>query len=292
LKVADRLPRAMLRRIGLGLGFAYGLLAPNARAKAIARIRQALPKADAPRLARASFEAIGSTLAECLLLRRPSTRALDRVRVSAAERRILTDALAEGKGALFVSAHIGPFELIPAAIVELGFPATIVVRESYDPRLDPLIDAHRLARGIEVIHRGRPGASRAILRALRRGRPVGLLPDLGARVPSAWAPFLEAKAYLPTGPARLAARIGCPVVVGTLEPRDALPGEAPYRLRLERLGASSDPERLHAAIASALAERISAAPAEWPWIGAKSLPIAKECRGALDSVDVAKSRAT
>ncbi len=58
------------------------------------------------------------------------------------------------------------------------------------------------------------GGVRALLRALKRGEAIGILPD---QVPSAgdgvWAPFFGRPAFTMTLPARLAEKTGAPVYV-------------------------------------------------------------------------------
>jgi KDO2-lipid IV(A) lauroyltransferase len=174
--------------------------------------------------------------------------------------------MSEGVGVVFISAHIGPFEMIPAAVEELGIPTTIVVRESYDPRLDAVVDRHRHQRRIQVIHRGRPGAPFAILRALRRGRPVGFLPDLGGRVATCPVRFLGFDAQWPVGPQQLAHRLGCPVVVGTLARIPNASQKPAFALRIERLDAARRVEETAQRAATRIAAAILERPADWPWM--------------------------
>lgn len=175
----------------------------------------------------------------------------------------LQRALAVGRGVVFVSAHLGPFELVAAMIAELGYRPAIVVRQSYDPRLDRWVDEHRIARGVEVIHRGSAGATRRILRALKSGRPVGFLPDLGGRVAKIPATFLGQEALLPVGPQRIASRFDIPVVIGTLQPGQST---RPFRLEIRALPTDLGEERLTQRVADELSDAILRAPEHWPWM--------------------------
>jgi Kdo2-lipid IVA lauroyltransferase/acyltransferase len=278
LGLVDRLPERVVRALGPVLGRMAHALRRRDAARAEAQVRRFLPGVDARAVVREAFVNAGANLGLCLLLRRSTVRALDWVTVPPGSLATLREALAPGRGALFVSAHLGPFELIPAAVRELGFPVSIIVRESYDPSLDRHVDAHRRARGLDVIHRGHPGAPARVLRALRRGHPVGVLPDLGARVPSRRVPFLAGEALLPTGPARLAARLDVPVVVGTLHPC----GPRRFELRIETVPGGSESDLLER-LTGVLGQRVAAAPGQWLWMGAKSLVIADSTPPALDS---------
>lgn len=265
--VADRLPAAVLLWAGGVLGRTAWRVLGAARRRAREDLALVVAPEQVARVARASFENAGRNLARCLLARRATVRGTDHVWIDPESRVAFDAALAEGRGVVFVSAHVGPFEWVAAAIAELGHPASIVVRESYDPGLDPLVDAHRTARGLEVIHRGDRGAALRTLRALRAGRAVGVLPDLGARVPSVEVEFLGARRALPLGPARLARAAGCPLLIGVLEPSAAAP--APFRLRIERLSDAGDGDaRMTRRVMSAIEAAIARAPEQWLWMAA------------------------
>jgi Kdo2-lipid IVA lauroyltransferase/acyltransferase len=262
LRCADRTPARWLLALGRALGWITHLTCGSLRDRARENLALALPGRPSAELARASFVRAGENLARCLLLRRPEVHALDFVHVPEDSRAVLTATLAEGRGAVFVSAHLGPFELLAAALAELGLHPAVVVRESYDARLDPLVDRHRVERGVQVIHRGRPGAPLRVLRALRAGSPVGFLPDLGGRVPTQPAELLGLRVDLPVGPQRIAARAGCPVLVGTLAPGSAGPR---FELRISRVADGAE-AALGAAIAAELSARIRASAEHWPWM--------------------------
>jgi KDO2-lipid IV(A) lauroyltransferase len=273
LALADRIPARPLLALGRSAGALVHALLPRLRETARENLARALPGRETNRVARDCIVQAGENLALTLLLRRPRTRALDLVQIPTESRAILTEALSEGRGVVFVSAHLGPFELIAAALAELGLNPAVVVRESYDARLDPHVDQHRVRRGVKVIHRGRAGAASRMLRALREGRPVGFLPDLGGRVPSEPARFLGETSPLPVGPQRVATKARCPLVVGTLAPRtpDAHPGLGPvsaqsrFALRVCRLRATDEKE-LTRAMYAALSREIRANPVQWLWM--------------------------
>jgi Kdo2-lipid IVA lauroyltransferase/acyltransferase len=287
LAIADRLPASLLGWLGVGLGQLAHLLAIGLRRTARRNFERCLPELDARAATRACFRNAGRNLALCTLLRRPKMRVLDWVSVDERARAILDSALAKQRGVVFVSAHLGPFEWVAGAIAELGYAASIVVRESYDPALDPIVDAHRLLRGLHVIHRGKRGAPLAILRALRGGHALGLLPDVGGRVPSVDGVLLGARVAAPVGPARLARAAGCPIVVGTLEP-EARRAPLRFRLRIEPLAVADSDDATTQRVMNALTAAILRAPEHWLWM-ARPLDLrqivgfAEKSRPALDS---------
>lgn len=267
LFIADRMPRAALITTGSALGRLCHGLFRSERRQGRELAEQALPTLAARRLVRRSFENAGRNLAQCLLLRRPTPAALELIEVNELSRRTLEAALAEGRGAVFVSPHLGPFELVAAAVAELGHRPVAVVRESYDPRLDPIVDAHRQLRGVGVIHRGHPGAPLRIVRALREGRPVGFLPDLPSRVPSVRCRLLGRPWQLPVGPQRIAIRCASPLLVGSLVPaRRSAERPAAFGLEIRQIEPSDDELVLTQRVADALSDAIRQLPDHWLWM--------------------------
>jgi KDO2-lipid IV(A) lauroyltransferase len=224
-------------------------------------------------MVRAVFAAMGRTLADTLLLLRRSERASRALSLDAASRAVFRAALDEGRGVVFVAAHLGPWERMAALLVEDGFPVAAVARESYDPRLTELYEAIRRPRGVRSIYRKSPGAPMAIARELTRGGAVGFLIDLPARVPCARARLFGEEADVPVGPVRIALARRAPVVVGTCAPPPApsrgasrAPTVLITRVRTDDLRPGPEGEsELMARLARALEERI----ARWPeaWLG-------------------------
>lgn len=267
LTIADRIPFPVLEWVLRLAARAYYALDRRARLRALHVIEDQLPDIDAELLAKECFVRAGSTLAETLLLRREHFSALTLVHVSDPDRRSLEAALEGGRGAVVVSAHLGAFELVPAVVAELGLRPAVVVRESYDPRLDAHVDQHRVARGVRVVHRGKPGAGLGLLRALRDGRPLGILPDLPGRVPSLEVGFLDGRRRLAVGPARLALRTGAPLLACTLAPRQAGdPISVRYRLAVRPVLPAPTEQEMTQRVANVLGSAVRAMPAAFPWM--------------------------
>lgn len=262
VRFADALPAGWLAALGARLGRACTTLLPAERTRARSALGAAGLDDPTGKRVEACFTNAGRNLALSLWLRRPRFRALDQVDVDDESVRVLGRALEPGRGVVFVSAHLGPFEWVAAVIAELGFRPAIVVRESYDPRLDVLVDHHRRLRGIDVIHRGAASAPLRIVRALRAGRPVGFLPDLGGRVPALSTAFLGQRVLFPLGPQRLAQRMGAPIVIGTLVARP----EQRWALNVRSLDSTGGEPELTQRVASALAARVLESPEHWPWM--------------------------
>jgi KDO2-lipid IV(A) lauroyltransferase len=148
---------------------------------------------------------------------------------------LIDDALARGSGLVFLTPHLGSFEITAQAYAQrfgARRPITVMFRPA----------RYRMLRELEETARARPalatapasiGGVRQMMRALKRGEAIGLLPD---QVPpqgmGVWAEFFGTPAYTMTLAARLAQQTGAPIVLAWCE---RLPAGRGFHLRLSQL---------------------------------------------------------
>lgn len=264
IAIALRLDPATLRRLGRGLGLLAHAILPGPRRLALANVARAMPelsREERAALVRSTYARLGEELGDAVAsldLARP----LAPLPFARGARATLDAALAEGRGVLLASAHLGPWERVAVTLVASGVPLTAVVREAYDPRLTALYDRLRGGRGVPTISRARPGAAASLLRVLRRREVLGIPMDLASRVPSVDVPFLGTDAPTPVGPAKLALRTGAAVVVGTAAREDGRVVLAVARVATE----DADAKALTARINAVLGDHIRTMPDAWPWM--------------------------
>jgi KDO2-lipid IV(A) lauroyltransferase len=268
-----RLPRPLTELFCRALGALAYLALGRARTRARSRLRAGLNLDPVPaRRVWAVFASMGRLLADTLLLLRRSEKASRSLSLDAASRAVFRDALREGRGVVFVAAHLGPWERMAALLAEEGFPVAAVARASNDPRLTRLYERLRRPRGVRSIYRQSPGAPMAIARELARGSAVGFLIDLPARVPCARARLFGEDADVPVGPARIALARRAAVVVGTCAPPTApapdggRPSPIVLITRVPTADLQPGPEgeaELMARLARAIEARIRAWPEAW-----------------------------
>jgi Kdo2-lipid IVA lauroyltransferase/acyltransferase len=128
----------------------------------------------------------------------------------------LDQAVAEGKGLLLLTPHLGCFEVTAQAYAErhgARQPITALYRPAKQAWLAELMRNARNRPGMITSPATLAGV-RQMLRALKSGHTVGLLPD---QVPpegmGEWAPFFGRPAYTMTMAAKLVAQTGCAVVM-------------------------------------------------------------------------------
>jgi KDO2-lipid IV(A) lauroyltransferase len=273
------LPSRWLEPLGRLTGSAAHLLFVRARRIArhnVALVHPRLSPLQRDRLVRTVFRTLGMNLTDTLALLRPREPASRTLEIGAASQSALETALAGGRGVIYVTGHLGPWERMAALLADRGFPITTLARESYDQRFHAMVyDRVRTDRNVHAIYRGRVGAPYAIVRALSRGRVVGFPIDLPGRIPVLPVTFLGQPSHLPVGPARIALRTRSPLVVGTPAPGAGARLEiriAP--LPYDDLPATPEGEaQLTQRIADALSERILALPEHWPWMHPSFGPI-------------------
>ena len=252
-KAASKAPLPLLHRIGALLGWVTWCASPTYRRRLAANIAQAgLPTATR-RLAVASA---GRMVAELpwLWCRRPDAPLGDIVRWEGAEH--VEAALARGRGLVMLTPHLGCFEIIAQAYAERwgGQRAmTALYRPARQPWLRDLVAQSRNRPGLETAPATLAGV-RQMIRALRKGGTIGLLPD---QVPpdglGVWAPFFGREAYTMTLAARLVQQTGADWLLLACE---RLPGGRGFVIRAslpdEALPASTDePDAERLAVRSA-----------------------------------------
>lgn len=204
---------ATLHAWGAMLGWLAYLLSPAYRRRFHANADQAGIAAPDRHLAVA---ASGRMVAELpwLWLRPPTRPISDLVHWRGDE--LLAAAIERANGVVLLTPHLGCFEVAAQAIAE-RFGARAPITVMYRPARQPwLRDLQRTARdrpGLAAAPANLAGV-RQMVRALRRGESVGLLPD---QVPpeglGVWAPFFGRPAYTMTLAARLVEQTGAALLL-------------------------------------------------------------------------------
>ena len=178
------------------------------------QVRAAFPgleESEVLRIALASYAHLGRTTIETAIL--PT---YDREQVLGLFERAegwdcVERAMALGRGVMFVSGHIGNWELGGSYVAARGVPLEAVARRMENPLFDEYITETRRRIGMTVIHDA--DAVRRVPRAMREQHGVAFLVDQGAAgLASTWVPFFGRYAKTPRGPAVFALRLKTPLV--------------------------------------------------------------------------------
>ena len=216
------LPVGWASAVGAALGGAMGPLFPVHR-QGLDNLSRALPElspAEVRRCARRMWRHLGRVAAEYPHLHRFSVDA-PRGRIELVGRGHLDEAKRSATGGIFVSGHIGNWEVAAVTLEQGGVPVISVYRAANNPVVDRMISRFRSAVMHHLVPKGHDG-TRELVRALGAGRHVALLVDqkLNSGIP---VPFFGRDAMTAPGVATLALRYDCPI----------------WPIRVERLGGAS-----------------------------------------------------
>ena len=245
-----------------------GCLAPHiffhAARRSRRQLRSALPKLDSVKLTRRMFVHFAESLWELSRLHR-SVPELDD-----SARQVLDAVLAEGKGAVVISGHIGNWELIGQAIAIAGYPIATIAKPLYDPRVTRWLKKWRTTRGLQIVWRDEGNAGKTILSVLRRNRLMAFLIDQNTKTAGDFVPFFGRPAFTPTTPAAIALRTGAPIIFCWHHRRAKR-----HKMSFERIAYTPTGERkqdilnLTAMLNERLEHAIRQAPEQWVWIHAR-----------------------
>ncbi len=208
------LPRPALLAVGRGLGTFVWQVARFRRGVIVENLTAAFghEKDDAWILDTAAefYRNLGMTLLEFLASGHRSSRdLLDNIVIEGQEH--IEELVAQGRGALMMSGHFGNFELmLPRAAAE-GYGVYGIVKPQSNKLIDKFHNSIRAREGVGIIHTG--GSFPRIFDTLRRGEFVGLLGDQDAGRKGQFVEFMGRPASVNRGPATLAVKAGCPILV-------------------------------------------------------------------------------
>jgi len=272
LRLIALIPLGPAVRLGAFLGgLGYRLLG-RTRRLALRHLEQAFPeKAEAERqeIARRMFVHLGMSAMEVTSIRSYADRIERYMDIDPAP---LQAALAQGKGIVFVTGHLGNWELMARAVAKVGAPVSAVAKRGGDARLMGLIEGWRQDGAVTTLWREDASTARALLRVFKENRVLGILCDQDTNVQGVWVPFFGRPAWSPRAPADLALRTGAPILVGTSHRKGERPGDG---LRFEMTEITYDPKpadkeaevlRITAACQAVLEDAIRRHPADWVWM--------------------------
>jgi len=198
-RLLSRLPLWLVHLLGAGLGRLTYLLSPTYRR----HLRENLAQAGfAPQLRGSVAAAAGRQALELApIWLKPLAEVTPRV-VAVSGWEIVEAARQLGKGIVFLTPHLGCFE-ITAQYYAAHAPITVLYRPPKRAFLQKLIETGRQRENLHLAPADVSGV-RSLVKALKRGQAVGLLPDQAPKVgEGVWLDFFGKPAYTMTLAARL-----------------------------------------------------------------------------------------
>ncbi|MFN3839303.1 MAG: lysophospholipid acyltransferase family protein [Cyclobacteriaceae bacterium] len=196
------------------LGYLGFYLAARYRKIAIANLTLAYGKEKDTRalraLAKRVFVMIGKNAAEVIRLYRITDReTYEKFRVIRGIENVET-AFAKKQGVIFLTAHLGAFELCATEMAMRGYNPLIIGTAMKDNRLTELLWRQRSKLGAKAIERGKETVR--LLKTLKSGGTLAILIDQDTRVKSVFVDFFGKPCATPIGAAVLSMKTGASVI--------------------------------------------------------------------------------
>ncbi|MGZ9711622.1 lysophospholipid acyltransferase family protein [Glaciimonas sp. GNP009] len=257
-QLLSKLPLFALHAIGSAVGWLVYLLSPSYRRK----LKTNLARAGYKRYLSQAIRESGKSMFELpFVWCAPPEKVL---RTASIENWELAQAALDAKtGVIFLTPHLGCFEIIAQAIAAKTS-LTALYRPPRKAALKPLIEGARARPNLHLAPANLTGV-RALLKALKKGQAIGLLPD---QVPQngegVWANFFGKAAYTMTLSAKLHQMSGAPIILSYAE---RLPCGRGFVIRFvpfeEELG--DTPKQQAQAINIAMEKLIARCPSQYIW---------------------------
>ena len=274
LKALGNLPRPIARAFAVCLAKVLYLGMPKLRKTARANLRIAFPeKSDSERakIERGMVRNLAWMAAEFARLPKYTPGNVENYVVLGGHDHFLA-AQRRGRGVLYLTGHIGAWELSSYAHALYGFPLHYMARPIDNPRVDALVNRYRGGSGNRPIFKNE--SARAMLRILKEAGTIGILADQNTMPgEGAFVDFFGKAACTTTGIARIALHTDAAVVPGYAV-WDASLGK--YRLQfepaVELIRTGNDEQDILAntrRFAKIIEEIIRRYPDQWVWIHAR-----------------------
>ncbi len=208
------LPEGLALQLGGGLGRLVGTLLRARSSVVMENLRRAFPERPERwrrATARASWFHLGrEAVATFRLADVTPAELLERCHFTGLD--AFETAVAQGRGVVLVSGHLGNWEVGGASLAARGIPLDAVAKGMSNALFERDLMNTRARMGMNIIEMSR--ARGGILRSLAAGRVAALVADQDMHRGGVFVPFFGSLAATPKGPAFFAIRAGAPLFVG------------------------------------------------------------------------------
>ncbi len=215
ISLFNLLPYTIAVWLGARLGLLVYYVLPYERKKSIKNILKAFPEMDhkwAAMQIRETFQRLGISIMELVKIETIARHIDEYITVKNMD--VLEQSIKKGAGVIWITGHIGNWELMPVYFAKKGYKVYVVAKRLYDHRIDDIINDLRRNHGVQPIIRGEQGSSKAILKALRSNSLLGMLIDQDTDVQGVYVKFFGDMAFTPRGASDLAIKAGSDVIAG------------------------------------------------------------------------------
>jgi Kdo2-lipid IVA lauroyltransferase/acyltransferase len=265
------LPANQAIKLGVVLGRIGYVLAGNLRRTAETNLKLAFPEMTAERrseIVRGCFESLGRELGLfCKFSNKSKPLVLSLLEPQGLEN--LKTYKKNGHGRIYFTAHFGAWELTSYAVGLLEEPFSFLVRKIDNDMIERMVERRRTSGGNQTLDK--LSAARTMVRILRSGGSVGLLPDLNTLDDEAiFVDFFGVPAATNYLMAKIALRTQSPIIP-VFAPWDAHRKKFLLQIQpaiqIELTGdEAEDVKRVTQKFTSVIEEQIRRYPEQWLWV--------------------------
>ena len=217
---------------------------------------------------RGCFKSLGRLLGEFSQFPRATPESLRRI-IEFEGLENLQAAVADGRGVIVFTAHLGAWELLSFALSAFGYPMSFLVRRIDNSQVEQLVEKTRTRFGNLSIDKR--AAARPVMRVLRQGGIVGILIDLNTQQhEGVFVDFFGIPASTTTSLAKLALRTDAAVIPFCMpwdEQRQRFLMRIDPPSEITRTGnEDQDVHRLTSLFTSVIEGYVRLYPDQWLWI--------------------------
>ncbi|MFC1497959.1 lysophospholipid acyltransferase family protein [Verrucomicrobiota bacterium] len=184
---------------------------------------------------------------------------------------VLTKHSKTGKGGIIAVPHMGSWELAAVGCHLYKIPIFTIAARQKNPLTNRYMNELRRSPGIDTLARG-SGTMKEVLRKLRKGGMLAILPDVRMRTEGLSVPFLGAKANVGKGMASFAKHTGTPIFPCII----TRIGWARHKMEIhdpiwpdENLNKKDDINRMTHSVLKIFDETIQKDPDQWFWYNSR-----------------------
>ncbi|WP_292784342.1 lysophospholipid acyltransferase family protein [Methylophilus sp. UBA6697] len=252
-KTIARLPLSWVHRLGAFFGWVSYLSDHKSNRIALENIKQsglAASEAHAKQLVKTSRIEAGKAILETFFIwGNPTAKLLPLIQQVHGWQHI-TEAQAQGKGLIFLTPHLGCFEITSIYYGERA-PITVLYRPPKLQWLSELVVKGRQKGKVEMAPANASGVKK-LLQALKSGQAIGILPDqIPRQGEGEWADFFGKPAYTMGLASKLASKADAVIIMAFGE---RLPDGKGFNIHLTQVEDISTPALLNQAIERQVAQ--------------------------------------
>jgi Kdo2-lipid IVA lauroyltransferase/acyltransferase len=252
------LPLPILHALGKALGSLLFYVAQKAKRRATDNIKQSqlFPNETASAV-KQSFIAMGKAILETPYIWNSNNLKVAKLMRDVQGWETVEAAVKANKGIIFLTPHMGCFE-ITSLYYALHYPISVLYRAPKKKWMRPLVDSGRARNNITLAEANASGV-RSLLKALKKGEAIGILPDQApATGEGEWVDFFGKPAYTMTLASKLAEKTGATVIMAFGERLDSGKG---YVLHLTKVDSIATTLQLNQAVEA----QVKQCPSQYYW---------------------------